>query len=126
MERGLLQDDFEDGVAVGDVQESVGAEHETQQAATPTIVGDAEYAGQVRSAPLRTMRPIMPLLKSAKSRLSLSFMATILVPPPLSVQALRMSAISARARDRKLMLRATKVISLPVKMGGHSTNPPVQ
>jgi hypothetical protein len=126
MRRGLLQDDFEDGVAVGDVQESVSAEHETQQAATPTVVGDAGHAGQVRSVPLRTMRRILPLLKSAKKRLSLSFMATLLVPPPLSVQALRMSASPARTRDRTLTLRATKVISLPVKTGGHSTNPPVQ
>jgi hypothetical protein len=45
MERGLLQNDFEDGVAVGDVHESVDAEHETQQAATPTVVGDAGHAG---------------------------------------------------------------------------------
>jgi hypothetical protein len=126
MERGLLQDDFEDGVAVGNVQESVGAEHETQQAVTPTVVGDAEHAGQVRSAPLKTLRRILPLLKSTKIRLSLSFMATMLVPPPLSVQELRMSASPARTRDRTLTLRATKVISLPDKTGGHSTNPPVQ
>jgi hypothetical protein len=45
MERGLSQDDFEDGVAVGDVQESVGAEHEIQQAATPTVVDDTGHAG---------------------------------------------------------------------------------
>ena len=45
MEKGLLQDDFEDGVAVGDVQESVGAEHEIQQAATPTVVDDTGHAG---------------------------------------------------------------------------------
>ena len=44
MERGLLQNDFEDGVAVGDVQESVGAEHETQQATAPAVVGDAGHA----------------------------------------------------------------------------------
>ena len=139
MERGLLRNDFEDGVGVGDVHESVGTEHETQQIAVAAVVGDAEHAGQVRSAPLRTMRRIMPLLKSTKSRSSLSFMATMLVPPPtvpltaigfapppLSVQALRMNASRARTRDRTLMLRATKVISLPVKTGGHSTNPPVQ
>jgi hypothetical protein len=37
MEKGLLQDDFEDGVAVGDVQESVSAEHEIQQATAPPL-----------------------------------------------------------------------------------------
>jgi len=45
MERGLVQDDFEDGVAVGDVQESVGTEHETQQATAPAVVVDAGHAG---------------------------------------------------------------------------------
>src|SRR3977135_3006065 len=100
-ERGLGRDDFADGVAVGDVQESVGAEHETQQATAPAVVVDAGHAGLGRSAPLRAMRRILTLLKSTKSRLSLSFMVTMLVPPtvpmtaiefappPLSVQALR-------------------------------------
>ena len=39
MKRGtpgvLLRDDFEDGVGVGDVHETVGAEHETEQTALP-------------------------------------------------------------------------------------------
>ena len=41
----------------------------------------------MRSAPLRTKRRILPLLKSATSRLSLSFIATMRVPPtvPLTV-----------------------------------------
>ena len=59
METGLLRDDFEDGVAVGDVQESVGAEHKTQQAAAPAIVGNAGHArlGEVGAAENKAANP---------------------------------------------------------------------
>ena len=81
MERGLVQDDFEDGVALGDVQESVGAEHETQQAATPVVVVDAGHAwlGEVRATENNAAKP--DAAEVTKSRLSLSFMVTMLVPP---------------------------------------------
>ena len=45
-------------------------------------------------------------------------------PPPLSVQALNMSASPARARDRTKMLCGAKIIGLPVEVGGHPMNPP--
>jgi hypothetical protein len=87
MEIGLLQDDFEDGVGVGDVHESVGVEHETQQAAAPAVVGDAGHVrlGEVGAAENNAANPA--LLKSTKSRLSLLFIATMRVPPtvPLTV-----------------------------------------
>ena len=59
MERGLLQDDFEDGVGVGDVHESVGVEHETQQAAAPAVVGDAGHVrlGEVGAAENNAANP---------------------------------------------------------------------
>jgi hypothetical protein len=122
MESGLLQEDFEDGVAVGDVHESVGAEHETQQAAAPAAVGDAGHAGlgEVGAAEDNAANPAAaevheeqivvvvhghnarPAHRPADGdRIRLA---------PLSVQALRMSASPARARDRTLMFRATKVI----------------
>ena len=41
-ERGLLRDDFEDGVGVGDVHKSVGAEQETQQDTIPATVDIAD------------------------------------------------------------------------------------
>jgi len=86
MERGLVRDDFEDGVAVGDVQESVGAEHGTQQAAAPAVVVDAGHTGlgEVRAAQNNAANP--DAAEVAKSRLSLSFMVTMLVPPAVPMR----------------------------------------
>ena len=86
MERGLVRDDFEDGVAVGDVQQSVGAEHETQQAAAPAVVVDAGHTGlgEVRAAQNNAANP--DAAEVAKSRLSLSFMVTMLVPPAVPMR----------------------------------------
>ena len=43
----LLRDDFEDGVGVGDVHESVSIEHETQQTAVPAVVDIVDSAEPV-------------------------------------------------------------------------------
>jgi len=51
------------------------------------------------------------------------------VPPPpelLSMQALRMSASPAMARDRTMLLCAANVMGLVVETGGHPMNPPWQ
>ena len=138
MERGLVRDDFEDGVAVGDVQESVGAEHGTQQAAAPAVEVDAGHTGlgEVRAAENNAANPdsaevyeeqIVVVVYGHNVRPARRPDEAIeFAPPLLSVQMLKMSASPARARGWRLMLRATKVIYLPVKTGGHSTNPPVQ
>ena len=135
METGLLRDDLEDGVAVGDVQESVGAEHKTQQAAAPAIVGNAGHArlGEVGAAENKAANPagaevrdeqIVVVVHRDNARpahcpadCDRIRHGDRILPPPLSVQALRMSASPARPRDRTSMPCAAKVICLPVETG---------
>jgi hypothetical protein len=50
----LLRNDFEDGVGVGDVHETVGAEHETEQTALPPVLNSNDE--KKRRATLRTHR----------------------------------------------------------------------
>jgi hypothetical protein len=68
-ERGLLRDDFEDGVGIGDVHESIRAQHQAEQHALAAVIGRLDVPTWVRSAPLKTTRRILPPIKSAKSRL---------------------------------------------------------
>ena len=54
--RGLRRDDFEDGAAVGDIDEAVRTEHQAQQAALAAGVGNAGRAelGEIGSGQNKT------------------------------------------------------------------------
>jgi len=132
MERGLLQDDFEDGVGVRDVHESVGVEHETQQAAAPAVVGDAGHArlGEVGAAENNAANPAAAEVHEEQIVVVVHRHNASPAHRPADSDRIRrgdrIRPSPARARDRTLMLWAAKVICLPVETGGHSANPPVQ